>query len=247
MAPDLFQEPKMIQKSIFRWYDPFLLPVIPGLTAALIKGLMRSCRVVRIEGEAAERRALEESNGGAVYVTWHQRMSYLFHFASRRHLAVMISQSRDGEYAARLAHLLGFKSLRGSSTRGGIAALRHMVRRAKQGEVVGMLADGPLGPSRIMKMGALLMAREAHVPLIGLVWGADRCWVFNSWDRYLIPKPVARIVLLYTEPLWIPAHVRGDELESYRCLFEQRLNEGTQKCDLFFGNERPWRKSPSSP
>lgn len=105
-----------------------------------------------------------------------------------------------------------------------------------------MLADGPLGPARVAKIGSVIMARDGNAPLIPVLWGADRCWVLNSWDRYLIPKPFAKVVIHYAKPIWVPSSATGKELEKYRKLFEDRLNEGTRLCDKYFGPERPWRK-----
>jgi lysophospholipid acyltransferase (LPLAT)-like uncharacterized protein len=207
-----------------------------------MKGLLLTCRVVRVRGEDGEREALARSGGGASYTTWHQRMAYHFHYFGARHVTVMISGSRDGEYAAGTAAWLGFRSVRGSSTRGGRRALVEMIRQVKDGERAGFLADGPQGPPRIAKMGALIVARDAQVPLIAILWGADRCWVLNSWDRFLVPKPFARVAILHTEPIWIPPQTKDDQLESYRQLLESRMNEGTRWCDKQFGPERPWRK-----
>ncbi len=232
-----------LHKSTLRWYDPILLIIICPLAALVIKLLMLSCRVVKVEGEEEERKARERAGGSAVYATWHQRMPYHFHYFGSRHVTMMISPSRDGEYATRIAKWLGFKDVRGSSTRGGSEALKRIIQRVKEGEIGGMLADGPLGPARVAKIGSVIMARDAGVPLIPVLWGADRCWVFNSWDRYMIPKPFARVCIHYAEPIWIPASAAGDELESYRRLFETRLNEGSRLCDAYFGPERPWRKT----
>jgi lysophospholipid acyltransferase (LPLAT)-like uncharacterized protein len=161
----------------------------------------------------------------------------------------MISASRDGEYAARVASWLGFKNVRGSSTRGGSKALKEIIRRMKAGEIGGMLADGPQGPARVAKMGSVIIARKARVPIIPVLWGADRCWVFNSWDRYLVPKPFARVVILYEEPVWIPETAGNEELERFRKRFEDLLNRGTLWCDEQVGGERPWRKktTPDTP
>ncbi len=230
------------KKSSLRWYDPILLSIICPLAALVIKLLMLSCRLVRVEGEEEEKKAREQSGGPAVYATWHQRMPYHFHYFGSRHVTMMISPSRDGEYAARIAKWLGFRNVRGSSTHGGSEALKTVIPRIKMGEIGGMLADGPLGPARVAKMGSVIMARDAGVPLIPVLWGADRCWVLNSWDRYLIPKPFARVCVHFSSSIWIPASATGDELETYRRLFEERLNEGTRLCDAYFGPERPWRK-----
>jgi lysophospholipid acyltransferase (LPLAT)-like uncharacterized protein len=224
------------------WIDAFLIAILPALAALVIKALLLSCRVVRIEGMERHDEAIRRSGGGAVYVTWHQRMSYFFYFGGSHHAATMISRSRDGEYVARLASWLGFRIVRGSSSRGGARAVRELTRRIREGELGGMLADGPQGPARVAKLGTVMIARDGGVPVIPVLWGADRCWMFNSWDRYLVPKPFARIVLYAAEPLWIPRSAKGEDLEIYRRLLEERMNEGTRWCDEQFGSERPWRK-----
>ena len=234
---------KSKQRHPFRWYDPILLWTIPPLAAFLIKLLMLSCRLVKVEGLERAEEAVSQTGGGAVYATWHQRMPYHFHYFGSRHVTIMISQSRDGEYAARVASWLGFRNVRGSSTRGGSRALREMVQEIREGAIAGMLADGPQGPARVAKMGSVMMARDTGVPLIPVLWGADRCWVFNSWDKYLVPKPFARVAVLYAEPIRIPSAAQGDAMEGYRRLFEERLNRGAKWCDEFFGPERPWRKA----
>ena len=216
--------------------------LLPALAAFAIKSLLFTCRVVRTEGMERHDEAIRSSGGGAVYATWHQRMSYFFYFGGTHHVTTMVSRSRDGEYVARLAAQLGFRTVRGSSSRGGVRAARELVRRIRDGELGGMLADGPRGPARVAKAGTVMIARDARVPIIPVLWGADRCWTFNSWDRYLLPKPFAKIVLLAAEPLWIPENAKGRDLERYRLILEQRMNEGTRWCDEQFGMERPWRK-----
>ncbi len=233
---------KPSEPSPLRWYDTILIKVFPPLVALLVKLLMLSCRVIKMEGKERERDAFARSGGGAIYVTWHQRMPYHFHYFGSRHVTVMISQSRDGEYVTRMAKWLGFRNVRGSSTRGGRTALKELIQRIKDGEIGGMLADGPVGPARTAKTGSVVLARDTQVPLIPVLWSADRCWVLNSWDRYMIPKPFARIAFYYAEPIWVPSASKKEELESFREVLENRLNEGTSWCDAHFGPERPWRK-----
>ncbi|MFO8088410.1 MAG: lysophospholipid acyltransferase family protein [Desulfatiglandaceae bacterium] len=229
-----------------RWYDPILLATVPPLVGVLISSLMHSYRLSAKFGEKAAEAALKRSGGRAVYATWHQRMSYHFHYFGKLHLLMMISGSRDGEYAARLASCAGFRYVRGSSTRGGSQALKDMVGKLNGGfDSAGMLADGPQGPPRVVKMGSLIIARDTGLPLIGVLWGADRCWTFNSWDRYLVPKPFSRIVIKYTKPMWIPTGTSGPALEDLRVEFERRLNGAARFCDLYFGSEHPWRRAKS--
>lgn len=226
----------------FQELDRFLLKIVPPLTALLIKLLMLTCRVIHLRGEEGNREALARSGGAAVYTTWHQRMPYFSHYFRSRKVTILVSSSRDGEYAARIAAWLGFDNVRGSSTRGGTKALRELIRMIKNGGRGGFFADGPQGPARIAKMGAVLAAKGAQAPLIPVAWGADRGWVFNSWDRFLVPKPFARIAVCFAEPVWVPPGSAPGELEACRVLVEERLNDCARWCDTRFGAERPWSK-----
>jgi lysophospholipid acyltransferase (LPLAT)-like uncharacterized protein len=225
-----------------RWFDPFFLWIIPPLAALLIKIHMLSCRVVKVEGLERHWEALKRSGGKVIYMTWHQRMSYHFHYSGPLHLTLMISNSRDGEYAARVARWLGFRDVRGSSARGATTALKKMTQKVMKGKPCSVLADSPLGPARVAKAGAFFMARTTGAPLIPFLWGADRCWILKSWDRYLIPKPFARISICYAEPIWVPPSAKEDELEGYRRQLEDTMNRATRWCDEYLGQERPWRK-----
>jgi len=230
------------KKAALKWYDPLLLGIIPPLAALLIKTLMITCRRVIVVGDQKAEQALADAGGKAVYVTWHQRMSYHFHYFGSRHVTMMISQSRDGEYAARVAQWLGFRNVRGSSTRGGTLAMRQLIREIERGHTAGILADGPLGPPRVAKIGSVILAQKTGAPMIPVLWGADRCWILNTWDRYLVPKPFAKIALRYEDPIWVPSDAKREDLERYRLQLERQLNEGTRWCDKYFGVKRPWAK-----
>lgn len=229
-------------QSPFRWYDPILLRVIPFLVSLLFRLLMFSCRVVKVEGTEREKEARAQGKGNIIYCTWHQRIPYITYYRRSRNLFAMISQSRDGEYIARMVRWVGIRSIRGSSTLGGTKALREIIKKIREGKDGAMLADGPLGPARVAKIGSVIIARSAGAPLMPALWGADRCWSFNSWDRFLIPKPFARVVVYFGEPIWVPSTVKGKELEAYRRILEDSMNQWTSWCDRQFGQERPWRK-----
>ncbi|MDB9822983.1 lysophospholipid acyltransferase family protein [Deltaproteobacteria bacterium] len=230
------------ENLILRWYDPILFNVAIPLFALLIRLLFLSYRLVKVKGEENERAALSGSENRVIYASWHQRLIYHVHWIVNRNVTVMVSQSRDGEYGARLLNALGSKDVRGSSTLGGMNALKELKMRIKEGANGGMVLDGPLGPPRVAKMGTIMLARMTGAPIIPIVWGADRCWELNSWDRFIIPKPFARISCYYGEPIWVRPSAKSKEMEEYRQILENRLNEMTRWCDEQFGKERPWRK-----
>jgi len=226
------------------WYDPILFRVLIPFLSIFVRLLFLSCRVVRLEGLENEKKAIESSGDKVIYASWHQRLFYHVHRLKRRRVRVMISQSRDGEYIAGLINWLGLKDVRGSSTRGGVDALKYLVRYMRDGANGGMIPDGPTGPAREAKIGTIILAHMTGAPIIPISWGADRCWVFNSWDRFMIPKPFARISYCYGEPIYVPRSARGPEMDEYRKTLDRRMNDMARWCDGVFGEERPSKKRP---
>ncbi|MFC1840422.1 lysophospholipid acyltransferase family protein [Thermodesulfobacteriota bacterium] len=233
---------KRSTKTVSKWYDPPTFYILFPILTLFMKLLLFSYRLVRIEGIEFEKEAIKKS-GKCIYCSWHQRILFHPYYLSKKGVTVMISQSRDGELAARLVNTLGLSDVRGSSTRGGMSALKQLTQKILDGETNGgMIVDGPLGPPRVAKMGTVILARNSKAPLIPIMWATDRCWILNSWDRFIIPKPFARIVYCHSEPIWVPESAEGDELEKYKTLLEESLNNAARWCDEQFGEEKPWRK-----
>ena len=134
-----------------------------------------------------------------VLVLWHGQMLVCAH-AHPLPIAVMISEHRDGEIIAQVLQLLGHSAVRGSSSRGGARALLEAARTIASGSDVAITPDGPRGPRHSFAPGALALAFRAGVPVVSLVASADRVWRLRSWDGFEIPKPFARVTVLYSEP-----------------------------------------------
>jgi lysophospholipid acyltransferase (LPLAT)-like uncharacterized protein len=231
-----------LNKLRYNWFDPVLFWILIPIFSLFVRLLFLSCRVVKLEGVEIEEMAAKMPTGNVIYASWHQRLFYHVHRLRKRNVTVMISQSRDGEYIARLVNWLGLNDVRGSSTRGGVDALKVLIRNMRAGANGGMIPDGPTGPSREAKIGTIILARMTGASIIPISWGADRCWVFNSWDRFMVPKPFARISYYYGEPISVPHSVKVPEMEWYRKLLEERLNQMADWCDETFGEQRPSKK-----
>lgn len=230
-----------------RWYDPLIYWFLIPFFGFLMRCLVWTCRVVHVSGQEACQTALSKSGGRAVYTTWHQRLlGYYPHFKGHPALYIMISQSRDGTLATALAANFGIKAVRGSSSRGGAMALKAAITVVSLGGAMGMLADGPRGPARRIKKGTLLIAQASDAPVLPLAWSADRCWMFNSWDRHILPKPFARISIAYGKPIWVSPDKDRHALTEDRQKLETELNDITTACDRVFGVERPWRRVKDS-
>lgn len=154
-----------------------------------------------------------EAGEPVVFVTWHGRLLPLLHLYRRRGIVMLVSQHRDGEYLTRLGRGLGYSAVRGSSTRGGFPALRQLVRELKGGRSLAITPDGPQGPRERFKPGALQAARITGVPVIPVMASADRGWWVEGWDRFLVPKPFARVHVRVGEPWRIARHSSLSDIE----------------------------------
>jgi len=170
-----------------------------------------------------------------IYATWHGRMLIsIFHHRGQG-IRVMVSQHRDGEFIARVIRHLGYEPIRGSSSQGGARALKEMLDRAADGTDMAITPDGPRGPRCRVQPGVIYLAKLTGRPIIPLTSGAGRGRLLSSWDRLLLPYPFSRCVVLYGEPIWVPADSFPEELEERRRELEDRLNRDVQRADSFFG------------
>ena len=140
----------------------------------------------------------------AVYCFWHRCVFPATWFYRNRDIAVMTSESRDGEYIARIIEHFGFRAVRGSSSRGGVRALLGMHTEIEQGRVAAFTIDGPRGPVYVAKPGPVLLARNTQVPLVVFHIALERAWVLNSWDGFMVPKPFTRAVLVTSRFMHVP-------------------------------------------
>jgi len=143
--------------------------------------------------------ARTEGTQPVVYTLWHGQMLPLL-WAHNVRTGVIISEHRDGEIIARIVALFGNFGVRGSSSRGGPRALLESVKVVKQGTDMAFTPDGPRGPRHSFAPGALMLANRAEVPIVTITGHVDRKWTLGSWDAFEIPKPFARITVLFGEP-----------------------------------------------
>lgn len=116
-------------------------------------------------------------------------------------ITALVSESRDGEAVTQLVKAIGYDTIRGSSTRGGRAALKAMIDRGRNGSDLAIMVDGPRGPIYEPKAGTLAIARSAGATIVPTLGTASAYWQLASWDRFQVPKPFSRCVIGYGEPL----------------------------------------------
>ena len=152
--------------------DWFKLSLLPPIGAAAIRTLGRSMRIETRGQEYIDR--LYREGKRVIIAFWHahQLMMPLTYRGTGAH--ILISQHRDGEIIARIVERFGFGAVRGSSTRGGVEALRELIRLGRSGVDLVVTPDGPKGPAQVVKMGVIQLARASGLPIVPLTFGCSK-------------------------------------------------------------------------
>lgn len=178
------------------------LKVAPGAVRALAIPAVRVLAATwRIRTEHEERwRALYRAGRPHVFLLWHEALLPLLWQHRGQGIAIVVSEARDGQYLADLGVALGYRTVRGSSTRGASRALLGAVRELREGRTVAFTPDGPRGPRRELKPGVVAAAQRGGGVIVPIHAEASRAWRLHSWDRFMIPKPAARVTIRYGRP-----------------------------------------------
>lgn len=214
-----------------RAYYLFGLPVLRGL----IRLLVSTYRVEKIIGAERIEPFIRDGTVCAPCY-WHQHHvvgSTLIRAWVRRGFKAcfLVSGSVDGDVPERIARAWGAEVIRGSANQSGALALRDMQRMMKGGYSIVTTADGPRGPKYDFKVGAVLMARIAGVPIIPVACAAERAWYLNRWDDFMVPKPFSRIVLAVGAPYTVPPGTALDNLEAHRLAVQEAVMSAMQESE----------------
>lgn len=201
------------------------LRFLPPLLANTVRLLHRTCKFTVI-GQEYEKKALSAGRS-IIYTTWHFAFPGVVYYFRDRNGMLMVSKSRDGEWASRVLWHLGYQTVRGSTGKGGGAALRRIISHIKAGHPGGFIADGSQGPALIAQKGIVILARYTGAPLVPVSMAADPCWRFRSWDRTLLSRPFSRIAFAFGPPIWVSERASPSEIEVKRERIEKSLKELT--------------------
>jgi len=216
---------KKRKKEIIRY-------VASKLAWLLILAFGKMSRLV-VKNETLRKKALS-SGRPLLYVAWHGKMLAPIYVLRNKKIIAMVSEHGDGEIIAQTIVRLGYKTIRGSSTRGGSKAFREMYRELKNGRHCTMLPDGPTGPSRVMKMGAVQLAQRTEGLLLPITFAAERPIIMKSWDGFTLWRPFSKVVVVYGRPIHVPRKLSPEQLESFRIKIENIMNDQQRETDELF-------------
>jgi len=172
--------------------------------------------------EAADR--IRATGRKIVYAFWHGRLMIPVWTHRNRDIAVLVSQSRDGEYVARVARAMGFYVIRGSSTHGAEEGFRLLLDALAAGHDVAVTPDGPTGPKYEVKKGLVYLARAAGAAVLPVGIAVDRYRQLASWDEFRVMLPGSYVLARYGEGIYVPEHANKFQLEDIRQEVEAALN-----------------------
>lgn len=156
-----------------------------------------------------------------IYAHWHGDELVLIGYYAFRKLAVLSSLSKDGSIMANALTLLGYKVFRGSSSRGGARGLLGLIHAVKEGSQSALAVDGPRGPIYEVKPGVVKLAVKTGQPIVPVRTRTERAWyVPRAWNKSYMPKPFARVMVEYSEPIY----ATGGDINDLCALVKSRLD-----------------------
>ena len=200
----------------FTWTQRLTLAIVPRVVWALITLLGRSWRfeVLAEEGVTPAFHGFDPSR--EIYCFWHQCVFACAWYYRSTHATILISQSFDGELITRTLELFGYRTVRGSSSRGGGEGLLALRRVLDENTPAIFTADGPRGPIYRAKLGPIKLAQMTGAPIGSFHLQPEKAWTMRSWDRFQIPKPFTRIAVSWGHWTIVPEDASSDELEAKR-------------------------------
>lgn len=198
------------------------LPVLVNAGDLLYRLLAGTARVT-VHGAEKVNEA-KRSAPGLIFALWHGRLLLGARAHAGRGTAIMISRHSDGEIIARIVERHGYIPVRGSTSRGGGAALREMIGLAARGvREFAMTPDGPRGPRHVVQPGVVRLASDTGYAIIPSSASARPGRFLGSWDRFLLPGPFARTAVVYGDPLLVPGDLDEAAVETACRELERRM------------------------
>lgn len=200
----------------------------PWLIAPVVGSFYRLwCRTLRFSEEGRSTiDTLWAQKQPLVFALWHDELYPLIYMKKNLEIIAVVSQSRDGEYLARLLEALGVRTARGSSSRGGVKALLQMSKLMRtEGYCACITVDGPRGPRHHAKEGAVFLAHKAHAPIVPIRITMNNVKIFNrAWDKFQLPLPFSSVHIHYGTPYCVEHEsLNAEILELERCKLQEKL------------------------
>jgi lysophospholipid acyltransferase (LPLAT)-like uncharacterized protein len=208
--------------------------VYPGLITGAIRLITATLRIERVGTEPIEE--YRRSNRRILFAFWHGRHFLMIPCLSAPNISVLTSTSRDGRLLADVLRNFGYDTIPGSSHKSPVRALLACINRMREGRDVVFAVDGPTGPIHVVKPGAVFVAAKSGASIIPVVFSCKPCAVFHSWDRFMLPLPFGKAVLLGGKPIEPPSDGSESAIQAACRTLEDTLNSLRDEADRRVGH-----------
>lgn len=218
--------------------DNLFAPAAPTLYKWALQIVMSTCRIKWYGNEYIP--ALKQSHQPWIWAAWHDNISVAIWSVRQQGIAMLASESRDGDFIAKVLQAFGNTPVRGSSSRGSRSATRNMLRALSAGNNASITPDGPRGPRYELKPGVLWLAIMADCPILTWHHEAERQWqMTSSWDRHRIPKPFTTVHICIGEPYWVDRDLLKRDEAAVVQEFHQHMMKNTERACRLAGQRIP--------
>ena len=212
-----------MKKVLFNYVLPYLLFGVVYLW----------CMTLRSKNlNEKEERHFKSLTGPYILTLWHGRIFYLFYYLRNRpDYFLLISPSADGDLLAKLARLMGYSVIRGSTFKKAVPAARSLIRVLRDGQRIIIIADGSRGPRCVAQSGSLQLAAITRLPLFPMTFSAKNKVALNTWDKFILPLPFTRCSINFGSPIYLTSRTSEELVEEKRLELETKLNQLSSECD----------------
>ena len=212
-----------MKKFLFNYVIPYLLYGLVYLWCATL-------RMKNLNSEVEDQ--IKSLTGPYILTLWHGRIFYLFYYLRNRpDYFLLISPSEDGDLLAKLASLMGYSVIRGSTFKKAVPAARSLIRVLRDGQRIIIIADGSRGPRCVAQSGSVQLAGITKLPLFPMTFAARNKVVLNTWDRFMLPLPFTRCSINFGSPIYLASRSSEELVEEKRMQLETHLNQLSSESD----------------
>ena len=214
------REKRNVEKGDRLWYR-LVLFLVPRLVTGYFRLVDLTSKKIFLNSEYEDQVCKKRPFACSCF---HGTMLFPVYYCRRYPGVVMVSRSWDGELIDRSIRRMGYDTTRGSSSKGGKEALWEMIDVIKERKYCsGLAVDAPRGPSRQVKIGIVVVAKETGQPVVPFVSWATRKIQFHSWDSMILPLPFSTIVMAFGKPIEVLPSLSNEEYEDIRQEIEKEM------------------------
>ncbi len=216
-----------------KWSRRIQIPIIAALVYSVIRLLGPTLRFEVLGWHHAEK--VYAAQKQCVWAFWHRVIIPIVWWYRNHGVVVMNTTAFDGQWTRKVIEWLGFGTAQGSSSRGGLRGLAVMARRIGEGKDCAFTIDGPRGPRYVAKPGPVMLARKTGAPIMVFHLGVDRGKTFEkTWDRFLLPMPFARAMILFAPPIFVPKDASVELMDAKHAEMQKELERVRDVAESWF-------------